>query len=182
EPMSQSPSLLSVDDALERILRLANALPSEATSVDEAVGRATSADTAAARTVPPWDNSAMDGYAVRSKDVAAAPVRLRIVETIFAGQRPGRAIGAGECSRIMTRGPLPDGADAGVMQERTRSAGGEAAEVEVLEPVSAGNFVRGRGEDARQGELLLAKGTPIGIPEAALLWAQGITQVAVPRR
>ncbi|HME91804.1 MAG TPA: molybdopterin molybdotransferase MoeA, partial [Myxococcaceae bacterium] len=85
-------------------------------------------------------------------------------------------------SRIMTGGPLPDGADAVVMQERTRSAPAEAAEVEVLEPVSAGNFVRGRGEDARQGELLLAKGTPIGIPEAALLWAQAITQVAVPRR
>jgi len=179
--MSESASLLSVDDALERILQLADALPFERANIDEAVGRATSADIAAARTVPPWDNSAMDGFAVRSEDVAAAPVRLRIVETIFAGQFPTRAIGAGECSRIMTGGPLPDGADAVVMQERTRRSP-SSADVEVLEAVAAGTSVRRRGEDARQGELLLTRGTPIGIAEAALLWAQGITQVEVPRR
>lgn len=179
------PSLLSVDDALERILRLADALPPEWIPLEQAVARATSEDIAAARTVPPWDNSAMDGYAVRSADLAKAPARLRIVETIFAGQLPTRAIGPGECSRIMTGAPLPAGADAVVMQERTRpssSSTREGGEVEVLEPASPGSFVRSRGEDARKGELLIPKGSPLGIPEAALLWSQGFAQVAVPRR
>ncbi len=177
--------MLSIEEAIERILRLAAPLPSERVPLEEAVGRAASEDIVAARTVPPWDNSAMDGYAVRSSDLAKTPVRLRIVETLFAGQSPTRAIGPGECSRIMTGGPLPMGADAVVMQEKTRKAasgGGEPEEVEVLEPVAPRASVRDRGEDARQGELLLPRGTKLGVPEAALLWAQGMREVAVPRR
>ncbi len=178
--MPQSRSMLAVEEALERILAAAAALPGESAAIADAFGRATAEDVRARRTVPPWDNSAMDGYAVRSTDVAAAPVRLRVVETIYAGQPPMRPIARGECSRIMTGGPLPDGADAVVMQERSRSRGEQ--EVEILEPASAGSFVRARGEDAREGEMLLPKGTAIGLAEAALLWSQGYAQVSVPRR
>src|SRR5712692_2180009 len=118
--MSEAPSLLDVDEALARILRLVTPLPPEWVDVEEAIGRATCDDVMASRTVPPWDNSAMDGYAVRSLDVVKAPARLRIVEAIFAGRIPARAIGPGESSRIMTGAPLPQGADAVVMQEKTR--------------------------------------------------------------
>jgi molybdopterin molybdotransferase len=121
----------------------------------------------------------MDGYAVRSEDVANAPARLRVVETIHAGELPRRRVGPGECSRIMTGAPLPEGADAVVMQERVRPSG---EEIEVLQPAEKRTNVRAMGEDARAGELLLPKGVGLGIPEAALLWAQGLTHVRVPRR
>lgn len=182
--MNEAPSLLDVDEALARILGLVTTLPPECVDIHEAIGRATADDVIASRTVPPWDNSAMDGYAVRSSDVEKTPARLRIVEAIFAGQIPARAIGPGECSRIMTGAPLPEGADAVVMQERTRHlpASGALGEVEVLEPVRARASVRDQGEDARKGDRLLPRGTPLGIPEAALLWSQGGTQISVPRR
>jgi molybdopterin molybdotransferase len=172
--------MLTVDEALERILAAASPLPAEGAPIEDALGRATADDVIARRTVPPWDNSAMDGYAVRSGDVAQAPVRLRVIETIYAGQSPTRTVGAGECSQIMTGAPLPSGADAVVMQERTARRG--EAEVEILEAVASGSFVRARGEDVREGEMLLRRGTAIGIAEAALLWSQGYAQVDVPRR
>jgi molybdopterin molybdotransferase len=173
--------MLSVEAARARTLELLPVLPDESCPVHDAVGRALCVDVVAQRTLPPWDNSAMDGYAVRSVDVATTPARLRVVEAIFAGSRPTKKVGPGECSRIMTGAPLPEGADAVVMQEKTRSEPG-SAEVEILEPVTAHAAVRDRGEDARAGELLLPKGTVLGIPEAGLLWAQGMTHVKVPRR
>jgi len=122
----------------------------------------------------------MDGFAVRSADVVRAPVRLQVIETIYAGQTPSRSIGPGECSRVMTGAPLPSGADAVVMQERTEGRG--EREVEILEAAVPGSFVRARGEDAREGDLLLARGTEIGVAEAALLWSQGFSKVSVHRR
>ncbi|HEX4803486.1 MAG TPA: molybdopterin molybdenumtransferase MoeA, partial [Myxococcaceae bacterium] len=159
--------MLTVEEALARILAAATPLAAESAAIGDAFGRSTCEDVRARRTVPPWDNSAMDGYALRSADVTGAPARLKVVETIYAGQLPAHQIGRGECSRIMTGGPLPAGADAVVMQERTRPRGDH--EVEILERVPAGSFVRPRGEDAREGEMLLPRGTAIGIAEAALL-------------
>lgn len=172
--------LLAVEEARSRILELCGPLPAELVAVDVAMGRGLSEPVLARRTVPPWDNSAMDGYAVRAADVAQAPVRLTVAEEIPAGRRSARMLGPGEAARIFTGAPLPPGADAVVMQERTRRPSG--SEVEILEPVTARTFVRDAGEDARAGELLLAPGTALGIPEAGLLWSQGITQVRVPRR
>lgn len=176
-----SDPLLTVEEARERILALLPMLPEENCPVGEALGRVLAADVTARRTLPPWDNSAMDGYAVRSADAAAPPVRLRVIETIYAGARPTRKVGPGECSRIMTGAPLPEGADAVLMQEKTRRLPG-SDEVELLEAVPARASVRDRGEDARAGELLLPRGTPLGIPEAGLLWAQGMTHAPVRRK
>ncbi len=177
--MSNRTDLTSPEEARRIILQATRPLPPETEDVARALGRALAEDVRAKRTLPPWNNSAMDGYAVRSADVSTAPVRLKVVTTIFAGQTPTRAIGPGEAARIMTGAPLPDGADAIVMQERTRAVGDE---VEILEPARAGQFVRERGEDAREGETLLPKGTVLGVGDASLLWAQGITHVSVPRR
>ncbi|WP_420067692.1 gephyrin-like molybdotransferase Glp [Stigmatella aurantiaca] len=183
--MSMGTELLAVEDARARTLALASPLPMEWARLDEALGRALAADLQAQRTLPPWDNSAMDGYAVRAADLTGPlPIRLTVGEIIHAGQTPRVELRPGTCARIMTGAPLPVGADAVVMQERTRQVPeteGPAA-VEILEAVSSRNFVRPRGEDARQGELLLGKGTPLGIPELGLITGQGLFSVPVPRR
>jgi molybdopterin molybdotransferase len=173
--------MLSVEEAKEKIRSLTSPLSQEWTSVESAIGRAVAQPTVAMRTLPPWDNSAMDGYALRSADTSGAPVRLRVEETIFAGHLPTRTIGKGQCSRIMTGAPMPQGADAVVMQEKVRITS-ESSEVEILEAALPRSCVRDRGEDAREGDVLLPQHASLGIPEAALLWAQGILQVPVPRR
>jgi molybdopterin molybdotransferase len=180
--MSEAEVLLPVEEARARALALASRLPTEWVRLEEALGRTLAEDMAARRTVPPWDNSAMDGYAVRSADLTGSlPVRLAVRETVYAGQEPRLAVEPGTCTRIMTGAPLPAGADAVVMQERTRPVEGGAS-VEVQEAVGPGQFVRSRGEDARAGERLLGAGTPLGIPELGLLVSQGVLLVPVPRR
>ena len=171
--------MLEVSQARERILAITPALAVEEAPIAEALGRALAEDVVARRTLPPWNNSAMDGYAVRAADLARQPTRLEVIETIYAGQTPRKTVGPGQCARIMTGAPLPDGADAVVMQEKTKA---EGTSVEILEPVPAGASVRLLGEDARAGERLLARGTSLGIPEGGLLWGQGLTAVRVPAR
>jgi molybdopterin molybdotransferase len=176
-------SLLSVKEAQARILAACRPMPAEWVALEQALGRALVHDVLARLTQPPYDNSGMDGYAVRATDVARPMSRLRVVEAIYAGQLPTRALGEGEAARIMTGAPVPSGATAVVMQERTRALEGPGlGVVEVLEPVPAGANVRPAGEDARAGELLLPQGTALGIPELGLLWGQGFTSAEVPRR
>ncbi|ATB48495.1 gephyrin-like molybdotransferase Glp [Corallococcus macrosporus] len=181
--MNDSATLRPEEDARSQILALCAPLPSEWLPLDDALGRVLAEDVTAQRTLPPWDNSAMDGYAVRSADLGGPlPVRLDVGETLYAGGTPQRPLVAGVCARIMTGAPLPEGADAVVMRERTRPAvRGGADQVDVLEAARPGQFVRPRGEDAREGQLLLARGTPLGIPELGLLWAQGRQAVPVAR-
>ena len=131
--------LLDVEDALQEILALSFPLPTESAPIQVAIGRALSDAVLASRTLPPWDNSAMDGFAVRADDLKAAPARLSVVETIYAGQIPAKSIGPGQCARIMTGAPLPAGADAVVMQEKTRAVGDA---VEILERVPVGAIDR----------------------------------------
>jgi len=177
------PALLSITEAQTRILAACVPLSPEWALLDAALGRALAESVVARVTQPPWDNSAMDGYAVRAVDTEQRGARLRVVEAIFAGQTPARALGPGEAARIMTGAPLPEGATAVVMQERTRALDGPGlGEVEVLEAVPADANVRRAGEDAKAGEVLLPQGTALGIPELGLLWGQGLSGVSVPRR
>jgi molybdopterin molybdotransferase len=180
--MSDIPPLLPYEVAQEKVLAAVQPLPSEWVRLEEAVGRATCSEVRARRTLPPWDNSAMDGYAVRAADTGPG-VRLEVVEAIFAGQRPTRRLGPGQCARIMTGAPVPEGADAVQMQERVQVHGGQGlGSITLNQAVAPGTHVRSAGEDARAGEVLLETGTLLGIPDAALLWAQGISEVEVPRR
>jgi molybdopterin molybdotransferase len=172
--------LTPVEVARARILERIEALSSETVAVDEALGRALSEDLNALRTLPPTDNSAMDGYAVRSEDVAQVPATLEIIGRVFAGQAPDFTVGPKQCARIMTGATLPNGADAVVMQEKTKPL--SQTQVEIFESPRHWLNVRDRGEDAREGELLLKAGTPLGISELSLLWAQGHTHVKVPKR
>ncbi len=113
-------ALLSVADALERVLAQAAPLPAEEASLADADGRVLAHPLKARRTQPPADVSAMDGYAVRSDDVANAPVRLKVIGEVAAGRPFSRAVGRGEAARIFTGGVIPDGADTIVIQEQAK--------------------------------------------------------------
>jgi molybdopterin molybdotransferase len=174
---------LPAPEAQDRILHDLAPMPEVWASLEEALGAGLTSEVKARRTQPPWDNSAMDGYALRSADAVRAPVTLRVVGVVHAGDQPTRDVRPGEAVRIMTGAPMPPGADAVVMQERTRALPGEGlGAVEILEPVTLRQNVRDAGEDARAGEVLLPAGTVLGIPELALLAGQGMTSVRVPRR
>ena len=115
---------------------------------------------------PHWDNSAMDGYAVRSADVSSAPVTLQIIETIAAGQIPRQTVSAGQAARIFTGAMLPGGADAIVMQENTTREGDR---VDILQAVEPGKFVRQQGSFANVGTKLIEQGARLDAPEIVLL-------------
>ncbi len=172
-------ALLPVDEARARILGVINPLDPEEVQIDEALGRSLTTDLVVRRTLPPWDNSAMDGYAVRASDLHALPVTLRVIEKIFAGDAPTQTVIAGTCARIMTGAPMPPGADAVVMQEKTKATDGQ---VEILEAVKPSANVRKRGEDVREGETLFAAGRELSIADAGALWGQGLERVPVRRR
>ena len=170
-------ALIPVDEARARILSFINPLAPEEVQVDDALGRALTAELIARRTLPPWDNSAMDGYAVRADETATT---LQVIERIFAGDRPQHVLTAGTCARIMTGAVLPPNAGAVVMQEKTRALEGDR--VEPLELPKPGLNVRRRGEDIVEGALLFPSGRELGIGDAGALWSQGLEQVSVHRR
>src|SRR5689334_13646407 len=115
--------MISVEEALARVLAPLETVMPEQVSIADAVGRVLAEDVAARRTQPPFAVSAMDGYAVRAEDVARVPATLRVVAEIPAGAGFGGILGAGEAARIFTGAPLPDGADAIVIQEDTEREG-----------------------------------------------------------
>ena len=169
-------ALIPVDEARAQILRLINPLCPEHVQIAEALGRSLATPVMVSRTLPPWDNSAMDGYAVRSGDAST----LKVIEKIFAGDVPQREIVAGTCARIMTGAPMPRGADAVVMQEKTRPLDGDR--VEILEGPKPGANVRRRGEDVQADALLFPAGRELGLGDAGALWGQGLERVEVRRR
>jgi molybdopterin molybdotransferase len=173
-------SLLSVEEAQRRIAELTIPLSAETVDVDEGLGRVLVREVLARRTLPPFDNAAMDGYAARASDLAEGARELEVIETIHAGARPTRTIETGTCARVMTGAPLPPGADCVVMQERTERK--TANRVLIQELPSTGQHIRKRGEDIAAGMTLLAAQTTVGVAEAAALWAQGLSTIEVHRR
>jgi len=147
----------------------------------DARGCVTAEAVAAAEAVPPFDNTAMDGFALRAGDVAAAsddaPVPLEVVGTMAAGTAERPEVGPGQAVRIMTGAEIPPGADAVVMVERTRAAGDGG--VEVLEAVPAGNHVRRAGDDVAPGDLVVRAGTPLTGAHIGVLASVGVREVLV---
>jgi molybdopterin molybdotransferase len=170
---------LSVDDAIARILESVPRVPIVDVPLLDAQGLVLAEDVAADRDVPPFRNSAMDGYAVRSTDVASAPATLRVIGAVAAGAFPDRAIARGEAMRIMTGAPLPEGADTVVRVEDTDN-GTEAVAIAASTP--KGTAVREAGEDVRRGETVVAEGTVIRPPEIGLLASVGRASVKVRKR
>jgi len=172
-------STLTVDEAQSRILaRIAPLEPTEVGLLD-ALGAVLAEDATADRDVPPFRNSAMDGYAVRGADVRQAGVTLRVVGSVSAGALPERTVGAREAMRIMTGAPMPDGADTVVRVEDTDN-GVEVVTINAVTP--EGIAVRQAGEDLRRGETVLARGTVLRHPEIGVLASIGRAKVRVVRR
>ncbi len=182
---TRSPHWLSVQEALGRVLAGAVALGTERIPVQEAVGRALAQDVRATATLPPWDNSAMDGYAVRTRDIRgasrASPIALRVQGEVRAGEATIGSVQAGWAVRVMTGAPVPSGADSVVRVEDT-DAEAIPGLVMVFSDADAGRHIRPRGQDMMAGEELLSPGVTLGPGQIGLLAASGIGQVAVVRR
>lgn len=172
-------ALMPVAEALARVLAGAEPLPAEPAPLMKAYGRVLAADVAALRTQPPADVSAMDGYAVRSADVADVPVKLKVVGEVAAGHPFEGTVGAGEAARIFTGGVLPPGADAVVIQEHTTRQGDT---VVVATSTSKGRNVRVEGLDFKRGAVLLAKGRRLSDRDVALAAAMNHPSLPVHRR
>jgi len=147
---------------------------------DDAAGLVLASPVVAAEVVPPFDNTAVDGYAVRSADVASVPVELHVVGELAAGAAPSVGIGTGEAIRIMTGAPIPAGADAVVMVEDSERVGDH--HVRLTRPVAAGAAVRRAGDDVRIGDELFAAGTTVTAAVGAVLASVNANRVSVHRR
>lgn len=184
--------MISLEDARERILARAHVLPSEKRSPLDALGQVLAEDVRAGFSIPPSDNAAMDGYAVRADDTTGAspeaPRALQVIAELPAGQAPTLAVAPGTAIRIMTGAPVPPGADAIVQFELTdepadrRAAPRRADRVAILVAAKPGQSIRRAGEDIQAGEVVLTKGTELRPAEVGVLASLGLTEVAVVRR
>ena len=172
-------SLMPVAEALQRVLADARALPAETAALNDAPGRVLTEDLAALRTQPPAAVSAMDGYAVRSADVAQAPVNLKLIGEVAAGHPFAGEVKAGEAARIFTGGVMPAGADTVVIQELTARDGDT---VTIQKPTAKGRNVRDRGIDFTQGQPLLRKGRHLTDRDVMLAAAMNYPTLRVHRR
>ena len=178
-----SGTVLELRAAVERVLAGASALAAEDVRLERAAGRVLAADARAATALPAWDNSAMDGYAVRGADVmgatSAAPVRLTVIETVAAGAVAARDVQTMQAVRIMTGAPVPEGADC-VVRVEDSDDGREV--VRIFSDRDVGRNVRPAGQDVRPGAVALSAGTALGGAQLALLAALGQRTVTVRRR
>jgi molybdopterin molybdotransferase len=170
--------LIDHHEAVRLVLENARRLPVEDVPLVEARGLALAEDVRARFDSPPFDNSAVDGYAVRSAD-AEAGRSFKVVDEAPAGRPAAKSVGEGEAIKIFTGGVIPEGADAVVMVENT-SGWGE--EFELKKAAAPGQNVRRSGEDVREGDVILKEGTEIGPPEIALAATQGYGMLPVYRR
>src|SRR5438067_4550664 len=180
-------NILSREEALKRFeaALFPRAIPTEQRPLSDALGCALAQDIVAPIDVPPFDRSNVDGFAVRSADLASAseatPVRIMLNDEVIAcGTAPIRPVLPGSATSIATGGPVPRGADAIVMVEHTQPAGHRA--IEIRRAASPGQFISYAGSDIARGEALLRAGAMIGSREIGMLAACGVAQVHVVRR
>ncbi|MEJ7809119.1 MAG: gephyrin-like molybdotransferase Glp [Gemmatimonadaceae bacterium] len=175
--------MLTVPEAVERILADVHPLPPERVPLLDALGLVLASPAISPLTLPAWDNSAMDGYAVRAEDIrganTGAPVTLPVHGTIAAGQFPSAPLAPATAIRIMTGAPIPDGADTVIRVEDT-DAGTER--VAIRDTRDSGKNIRPRGEDMREGAVVLEGGSAIGAAQIGVLASIGASAVDVHRR
>ena len=173
--------MIPLDEARRHVLDRVTRLASVVVPLADAAGLVLATEVVAAEQVPPFANTAMDGFAVRAADTEAAPVTLAMIGTIAAGATFDGEVGPGQAARIMTGAPMPLGADAVVMVEKTaldEAAGAVAVEITV--PV--GNHVREAGEDVNPGDVLFDAGTVLTAGHLGVLASVGVREVEVVRR
>ncbi|MCQ3929246.1 MAG: molybdopterin molybdenumtransferase MoeA [Chloroflexi bacterium] len=181
--------MLTVEEALRRILATVQPLHTENVGLHEALGRVLGVEVQASYDLPPFDNSSMDGFAVIAADVAGSstsnPVTLQVIEDIPAGKAPQMTVGHGQAARIMTGAPMPAGADAVVPVEQTdqnRLSPETPASIKVLHGVQKGDYVRPVGEDIQRGETVLERGQVLRPADLGVLAGLGVSQVEVVAR
>ncbi len=180
---TRQSDLRSVDDQLRAILGSLEPAPTAPTALEDALGLVVARDVRARVNLPAFDNSSMDGYAVRSESLQSAgstPVTLRIVGEVAAGREPDFSVDLGEAARIMTGAAIPEGADAVIAVEDTDGAA--SGEVVCRATAARGRYIRPRGEDVSQGSVIVAAGEVVGARTIALLAACGHDKVEVHRR
>jgi molybdopterin molybdotransferase len=175
--------MISVEEALKRILNAISPLGLEMVSLLDAMGRVIGEEIFARRDIPPKDHSTMDGYALRREDTLGAslakPVLLDITEAIRAGAVPGKRIGPRQAARIMTGAPVPEGVNAVIRMEDTRTEGNRAL---VFAEAKEGQNIRRAGEDVHQGEKVISRGEIIRPTEVGMLAALGRSFISVHQR
>jgi molybdopterin molybdotransferase len=172
--------VVPVGEALQIVLAHTPVLPSEEIDLQESVGRILAEDVRSDVEMPPFDRAAMDGYAVRAEDTAAAPATLRVVGQVRAGQAGEREVGEGEAVQIMTGAPVPPGATAVQPVEKTRAL--PDGRVEILTAVERGAHIAPRGSEGGIGDQVLVKGDTVDPAAVAVLAAVGKAKVRVGRR
>lgn len=168
--------MIPVAEASARILDGIQRLPQVSVATEESVGRVLAERVVASTTSPPWDNSSMDGYAIRSADLGSST--FRVVETIAAGSFPSRALEPGEAMRIMTGAPVPQNADT-VIRKEDSDEGRQV--VTIREKRDSGKNIRRTGEDFREGDVLFDVGQHVGIAHAGVLASAGVQNLSVFR-
>ena len=171
---------LSVTVAQQCVLEAVSAFGAEQVKLEQSLGRVLAEEVRANRDQPPYDISAMDGYALRSADLGAIPATLEIIEDIKAGDMPTKTLASGQCARIMTGAPMPLGADAVIRVEDTEALAGNR--VQINQAVKPGNDIRRLGENMRNGEVVLTPGTAITPGVIGVLATVKRAQVQVYRR
>ena len=177
--------MVPLETARARVFERVGRLPIVQVPVIDSAGLVLAADVAALESVPPFDNTAVDGFAVRAADTASVGNALLVIGTLAAGGRGEQVVGVGEALRIMTGAPMPDGADAVVMVEDSGVEGnpdGSNETVRFSRSVSVGDAVRRAGSDVVAGTLVFPTGTIIGAPHVGVLASIGYQSVAVVRR
>jgi molybdenum cofactor synthesis domain-containing protein len=169
--------VIALEDAQRRVLDACARLAAVAVPLSAARGLVLADAVTAAEPVPPFANTAMDGFAVRAADTAGAPVELRVVATLAAGAAPTVAVGPGEAVRIMTGAPIPDGADAIVMVESTAPSGADHVRIEAV--ATAGDHIRPAGDDVQPGDVVIGAGVAVTPAHLGVLASVGATTVTV---
>jgi len=168
--MTPRPPLLSVDDALDQIIKAVSTMPSERIAVEAALGHVLAADINANLSHPPADVSAMDGYAVHSSHLSSTPKNLTVIGESAAGHPFDGVLGADQAVRIFTGAYVPQGADAIVLQEDTNRDGDV---VTILEQPKPEQFIRKAGQDFSHGDLIASKGATLDARRLALIASSG---------
>jgi len=175
--------MLTVTEASNRIMAEIRQLGVESVPLRKALGRVCAEDIPATVTMPPWSNSSMDGYAVRSADIEPVmkghPVKLRVVATVAAGEFAPRPLKRGEAMRIMTGAPVPEGADSVIRKEHTD---GGSKKVEIREADDVWKNIRPAGEDYQRGDVLAKRGTTVRPALIGVLASSGVSKMKTFRQ
>jgi molybdopterin molybdotransferase len=177
-------TLLSVREAQEHILNQIQPIGRATVPLECAARRVLSADITAATDLPAFDNSSMDGFALRAEDTSASPRTLRVVADIAAGSTPARTLASGEAARIMTGAPVPNGADAVIPVEETdfterRPSTPAPSQVTISRVARIGENIRTRGQDVRTGQTVLSQGQRLRPQDLGLLAMLGVAEPPV---